>query len=610
MSSQIDPNQPAVKYLPFRKSHVVAINELTVSALKESARELQKDREDIPYNTALNHIAKSLGFEAGFAGFREKGEPALVEFMSKHELRKPANLVTPRSDLGRAVELTYRQVADRFFDTTQSIPRRIFTGYNQPWLAINDRWFDHNPLKGGQALVDVESAAAALALSKASSPQKVPALLEAAVAGLSCELRSQSNLLDDMLLELDGASFDSSNLLLKLYWGPEPDPEIQGREHDKLRQICRLFREWISRQTKGWVDVLPFNDNLVFLRGLDGRFDFVFKGLRDEPFGKNPFSPYLRSGDIPKSNDTHHYERWLYFEHGGHLERELHEAEARYYAAGGTRMSYPGQLEILKKHLMVTGGYRRPRKDKPRAEGYTTVRLGEEEFNLSDLITIGQFKEFLEDEPGYLEHRASCKDLDDWAKVNLCNSDDLPVAATWYDANAFAAWISRKRGLPVRLPTEEEYTLLRAKLDTSGIPPLVDGMIPWDEWPELLEKDESPNQPPPVAEVDGLKLLIGNLFPNPKPRLTNRYRAESLLWRANRDGLKFLLSPFFGEWLDHEGVAANSAYGSSLCYGQFSPLAGKFTPKSTGRYKGMKVGFRLCYRNGPGKSEAPGESPA
>ena len=40
----------------------------------------------------------------------------------------------------------------------------------------------------------------------------------------------------------------------------------------------------------------------------------------------------------------------------------------------------------------------------------------------------------------------------------------LPVAATWYDAKAYARWIKRTQHLPVRLPTEEEYLILAADL--------------------------------------------------------------------------------------------------------------------------------------------------
>jgi hypothetical protein len=59
-------------------------------------------------------------------------------------------------------------------------------------------------------------------------------------------------------------------------------------------------------------------------------------------------------------------------------------------------------------------------------------------------------------------------------------------------------------------------------------------------------------------------------------------------------------SPYFGEWLEAEGAAINGlffcAQGMTAAVHKVvvSPLAARFAPDSTGKYKSMKIGFRLA----------------
>ena len=73
MHSKANESDPLIKFLPFEKFHLAPLRDVTVTAIKEAAnlaRTKYRDREELKLNTALNYIAHSLGFEGGFAGFK------------------------------------------------------------------------------------------------------------------------------------------------------------------------------------------------------------------------------------------------------------------------------------------------------------------------------------------------------------------------------------------------------------------------------------------------------------------------------------------------------------------------------------------------------------
>lgn len=80
---------------------------------------------------------------------------------------------------------------------------------------------------------------------------------------------------------------------------------------------------------------------------------------------------------------------------------------------------------------------------------------------------------------------------------------------------------------------------------------------------------------------------------------------EAVDWRKSAEGLDFLVSRDFGEWLNETAAAVNSATLDSLCYTGYKPTKALFAAGSTGKYKSKKVGFRLCYLG----MDAAGQSP-
>jgi hypothetical protein len=589
MTTQRPSATLTAKFLPFDKYHIARITDVTESAIDEAVRVARtelRDRELIGLNTARSHIVKALGITGGITGFKKEW-PALEDFMAKHDLRKCEDLVAPRDDFARMVRLTHRQIADRFFRRGGPLPARLFTGYDVPWGDVNDRWFRGNPWKKegslleGPRYIDVCEVLDHLAAS-AGEPRAL--LLEAAVAASDTWLKAgANNLLGDTLLDFNAASFEQFQHEAQLYFRPEVSEPDRAIQLEQVKDGTRLFRKWIGELKTGWVDVLRYNASLIFLRGPGGAYDFVFQGMRDEAFNHNPFAPHLRNEDVPKSNDTYHFKRWLYFEYEGHLESDQHQAESHFYRTGGTTRTYPGTENILKQLLTDAGTYHPPKKLARAQPGFITVNLRDRKLNVSNLVSIAELKAFSEANWDYFNYRAQLEKVDWLAEVNLDADDSLPASVTWYDANAYAAWISKTRGLPVRLLTEEEYLEIT-------------------EWraTDSSEEGENPKQISLCKFVDpaGVPGVERSPRVNAEEDFQRRrmeFDPMALAWATSPTGLRFLTSLEFGEWLNEEAAAVNTLTRFSLCYPDISPTRGRFAAHSTGKYKRMKIGFRLCY---------------
>ena len=575
-------NLPQEKFLLFKKFHVAPLSEISVVAIKRAARAARtefRDREEIGHTTALNHIVQALGFSGGFAAYVREGQHQLCAFMDRHALRVRADLIRPNPDMA-LVKLEPRQLADRLAQVGSNLPNRIFTGHDVDWSEANDRWFRENPWSpGGEVLRDglgFDQVMKKVVEEKLLGADQGASLLEAAVMADDLFVRAAAdNLLGDVLMEYRDRPFGESDVLARVYRPPTCSAKSFERHTRSTIEAGRIFRRWIESLSSGWVDVLPFNERLVFLRGPAGSYDFVFPGMRDTAFNHNPFAPYLKNADVPKSHDTYHFRRWLYYEYAGWLERDQHMAEERHYADGGSSNSLPNEGELLKKHLTALKIYLPPRGDAPKRDGYHTLEVGGRRLNVSNLISIAQFAAFIEANSDYARYSRANPDVDRWEPVNADTDKSLPAAATWYDANAFAAWVSKTKNLPVRLLTEAEYLAMiqheigsttgTTDQDTASKPLLR------SYWPEAGGDFHAKRIEFDPAAID---------------------------WKVGPSGLRFLISEDFGEWLNEEAAAVNTFTRSSLCSALFPPVRGKFSAKSTGKYKSKKVGFRLCYLDG------------
>ncbi len=585
---------PPARFIPFNKFHIAPLRDVTPGAVKEAAqlaRTEYQDYEALKLTTAQNFIAQKLGFRGGFGGFHWDYESKLLPFMVEHGLERRKDLIT-RSDPGfDIISLKPRQVSDRLFLRDQPLPCKLFTGYDVDWFELNNRYFHHNSWRDHpgyeMGCLPYEPVMKEVARAGAESPERGRRVLDAAVAACDYSIRfGAGNLLGDQLLWFEDGGSAEPKFVPCMYKDKNCPPEAFNAHEGRMREAAKLFRAWIEQLEKGWVEVIRYNECLVFLKGRNGAYDFVFPGFRDEPFNHNPFQPHLRNGDVPKSNDTYHFRRWLYFHFNGWLEEEEHRSEITFYSRGWAASEYPKPEDVLKQHLILTGAYPPPKKPAKGVDGYYPVCVDGVLMHVGNLVSIREFREFMARNPEYAAYSRKPERVDRWEAVNCDDDESLPAAVTWHDANAYAAWVSRTRGLPVRLLTDDEYQKIAGAIVQ---PP---GEIPREEFLDMEHErlcrfylpDGTPiaGHPPYMREGDfqGLKFC---------------FIPEAMTWKRVASGLAFLVSYHFGEWLNEEAAAVNSRSLSCLCHLGFPPGRGRFSATSTGKYKSKKIGFRLCY---------------
>lgn len=580
---------PVVRYLPFEKFHIAPISDITPDALKLSAKDARKkyrDREDIKLTTCQNFIAKSLGFAGGFDGFQKEYLARLRPFMIKEGMTRRADLITRRYSPS-IISLRPREVADRLFVSGKNLPRRIFTGYDVDWGENNCSFFGaDNPWLQSSTMNNFspQDVLNALADGRFSAKFIQPEILAAAVEAKRNYLSEWNNLLGDQLLEIESVPFTHDAAIANIYCPSDSSAEKYQSELKIYHNALGVFRLWLESIDHGWVEIIPYSDHLIFLKGRNGEYDFLFPRLRNNAFDHNPFEPFLKNRDVPKSNDAYHFRRWRYFEYQGWEALHEHEAEQAHYSGGGTRRDYPGAEECFRRFLVHARVYSPPEKDAPASAGFFPVTIDGALLFVSNLVMVGQFRQFMHQNREYALYRRNQSSQDCWESVNLEVDSFLPAAVTWYDANAYAAWVSKNENLPVRLLTEEEYlTIARPVIPDAGITSekFYRGLYP--KLCRLFLPDGTP--------LEGLRLPENVEFQD----LLFRYDPEVIQWEKAQNGLTFLVSPDFGEWLNHEGAAVNTGTLSSLCDPEITPRRYPFAAESTGKYKFKKVGFRLCY---------------
>jgi hypothetical protein len=168
----------------------------------------------------------------------------------------------------------------------------------------------------------------------------------------------------------------------------------------------------------------------------------------------------------------------------------------------------------------------------------------------------------------------------DLAAVNLHDHDHLPASVTWFDAVAFCRDYEERTGLPVRLIEVEEWKQISPR-------PARD--IKRDGWGDL------------TWVVNGGDGKTGGETKHRYPEACSGggflHFGKELTWVDNTEGLRFLSVVDFGEWLadfahGHASVG-NAATGRALMTGSLD--RDRCPAHLTMRYKGLKVGFRLCY---------------
>jgi len=605
-------------FLPLKQFHIVEIRNLDPNAIKRSAKKTKRDREKIPYNTRLNVIVKALGFKGGFAGYEIAYQTELVPFLKQHNLLNRANLLKPRKKEGVAFkDVGHQTLSERLFFSGRPLPKRVFTGYDYDYLnTICDGHYYLNTI-----LCRCDNIGPfGLQESFSNTPDKIKNNLQIARA-YADEVFSDNQykaygkrrLID---IVLGGFMFQitpSFNLIGDALVDPAlQSPEVQlysnGLRHDEYenekglyKSIFELFRERIEPCSEGWIDIIPFNKNLIFLKGKNGEYDFVFKNQRGKIFDHQIFGDALKRADVPTCMPDYHFQRWNYFEYEGFRDRDAHESENLFYNSGGLAADHPGVNQILFDYHDHKKTYSPSRTSSCLVEpGFDPVTIDDKTICISSLVSIEEFNLFLSAKPEYAEYRLG----DNLESVNDSDDPSSPVAVTWFDALAYIDWFERERKIGVRLLKAAEFKAVRYDDEPNNLQNL---SPPSDPLLKAVEFKVVSNDYQPINRHNsGLQSDLefvdvdGSVF-NGHPPYMHEDKFQELAFRfknppklvKGRSGLDFVQSNDFAEWL----LEATCIRSNNLTSFYYDPYILKSAPPktSTGKYKGTKIGFRLCY---------------
>lgn len=596
-------------YLPFKNCHIVAINGLSPDELKISAKKIKKDRERISHNSILNFVAKSLGIKGGFAEYARMYEEEIQPFMDAHGLNKHADLITPRN-VGYTCftfKLSRQSLSERLFVSGLPIPEKIFTGYDFDYEnTISDGFYYFNRLVsyGDDQLFDVintyggkgklsdvklipsfkglmpgDSKLAVdnnIAIARDYGESIVPGsgdyndrlLKDFVLGGRDWDINAGFNLLgDDLVLPREQGS------VIELYKDSNTTPDSYSDSLAASMSVMSLFRDRIDNCDSGWVEVLPFNQNLCFIKGKNGQFDIIIKNVKNDLFKHEFMSGELKVSDVPYFIDDYHFFRWHYFEYQGWSDMDRHESEKHFYSSGGSLSEYPGIDEIFISYYKSIGKFTgRVKLENAVKDGFICSKVMGKDVCISSLISIDVFSNFLSEFNEYSSDRAG----DDVLTVNADTDRSQPAACTWFDALAFCKWYSIEHGIPVRLLSSDEYMALRKdSIGFSQRERIHSDLIFTNPKSGVVYKQH----PPYMGEGEFQSLHVTYRAGIPNIRLDN--------------GLEFLNSNDFSEWMQDKTCIRSASLGSFHGTGHAS--RSKPPLHSSGKYKHQKIGFRICY---------------
>ncbi len=313
-------------FMPLDNFHIVPIFGIEPNLIKLSAKKIAVDREDIKRSTVLNALANKLGFKRGFSGYLDAYENELLPFMNEHQLFTYQDLITPRlPGFGATNNFKHKRqdISERIFYSDHLIPEKIFTGYNFDYdqyffdgiltlsldidcekYGLKNLYEIQDSSNVDRALIDPD-----LDVVINNGEKTTRKLIDVVIGSEVICICAGFNLLGDQLVKPRKA--DS---VFELYYS---DMSLKEKELFHYNKKMELFVKRINELNIGWVEVIPFNNNLVFLKGENGAYDFIFKDQRDQEFKHQLYLPYLKRADIPKFDDEYHFKRWFYFEFKG-----------------------------------------------------------------------------------------------------------------------------------------------------------------------------------------------------------------------------------------------------------------------------------------------------
>lgn len=572
------------KFLTFKNYHTFKLSTLDPESLKKDVKSnaFKSDREDIKHTTILNHIANSLGFSGGFSGYKKAGYSELLHFMKENGLERNIDLISCRDykgtlgDSNHFINLSLKKVADRIFHSNLPVPQKIFTGYNfdfrknyyDPFLTYQDEQ-DKLGLPAEQFIFPLVSLRKIYEFYKKNKDENIT---------LKHKYRDNSGVdqarsVKDIILGVVLFSWHMSSLIGDMLISPQRQDNfinlhlvgMDSGEKDEYLFICKFFaqefREVINLTDDGWVEVVPFNDNLVFLKGDNGEYDFIFSNLR-----ANDFKHYIDFGFkisyVPSCITTYSNSRWKYFTYRGWEEKDQFLAFDYFFQKPNNRGVYDDiwfedeeKEEILVNFLDAKTNHKQIKTTAKLLPGFYRNIDKLDNLAISNAITIKQFKIFLSENQNYTKDRYECSKNDkDWYLYNQDEDESLPAAVSWYDALAYMSWFEKEHGVCVRLLNENEF------IENFG--PCLD------------------RRPHNFDDLVYINSQDGRFHANAPYVFKENLPISSL-----PSGLNIINSGRYCEWLfEKKAIFQNDSFHS------FSHAL-----DSTGAYKKLKICFRICY---------------
>jgi hypothetical protein len=572
-------------YLPFKDYHVVQIRDISPDQLKFSAKKIKKDREKISHTSILNFVAKSFGIKGGFSEYSKVYETEILPFLLKNNLTKQVDICAPRKPgMGYPPRMSKQKIAERIFVSNLPVPERIFTGYDFDYEnTISDGYWYFNQRSQDEGVLreithpsdGLKAVSHNLEIAKTNKDYVVKghigysdrSLVDFILGGYDQDIQTGFNLIGDDLVQPREQSS-----VIHLY---NNDMEAESYK-DSLKASCLVmdvFKQRIDSQDKGWVEIIPFNKNLVFLKGSDGDFDIVFSGLKSYEFQHKFMQDQLKISDVPYFVSDYAFNRWNYFEYKGWCEKDEHESECNFYSTGGKSSNYPGSTEILISYHKKNSDFEsRVKISNKCIGGFKKIKIGSNKICISSIVSINDFYEFIAENESYLSTRVG----DELSAVNADEDKSLAAACTWFDALAYCSWYTKKYGIPVRLLTSDEY--LEMRKNSVGYSP-----------EESIHKDLIYTNPKTKLEYTA----------HPPYMAESEFQSLHLTYRKDiptinlESGLEFLNSNDFSEWMSDKTCVRSASLASFYRHGHVARSAPPLD--SSGKYKHQKIGFRICY---------------
>lgn len=590
-----------LKYFFTKEYCSCPLNSLSPEEIKKSySNELSK--YDIKKVRYLNLVSKTLGFQ-DWTNYQKEYTNQILPFLKENELKvyAPNNKINILKSKHGDINFSYRKIADRIFLSNQPMPKKIFTGYGckidnflinygLPPIIINDKIFTNI-----DELHKYRKDIVSLIKSEIYCNIKENLELDYLITSLSI-FKNLQNLIGDTFIIDDKKEKEHIGCLYQNKIG-------LSQEYD-FQEIGNIFHKQLLEINKGWIEIIPFNKNLVFLKAKDGSYDFVFRSLRDKPF-ISEFGKYIRTKNIPSLlNEEYDFDRWLYFgfkEKNKNikeikpfdiwLERDAHLSEVEYYK-NNTLQDYPGQNSILKDYYTKKGTYSYYKKEtKEILEGFKPFELENKVLYVSNLITIKDFAEFYiekdKDNQSYQETRLNT--LEDLSMINAEDDENAPISVTWYDAIAYCRYIENKYNVHARLLFQDEFELI--------CPSLINKEYNREDIDMNLNYELNKSYTPFTNDIENeLNFFYEKKQLSSPPPYMNDFENVVMKWAKplefiENNELLFCINERFNEWTN-EFRGGHSKFVSAKYYIDKNNWV---LASSTMKYKYRKVGFRVCY---------------